>query len=744
MAKAVADVDGDDNTCGFATGGVYNVTGFSHMHDSGTGGQPSLGQFPIFPFIGCPDDEISDCLFSKDARKMTYKSASLKHGPGYFGLALKNGISAEMTVTQHAALYNFQFPQSGSKGPIMLLDLTDLADSRQNATVKVDPSSGRITSSGTFLPSFGNGQFKSYACADFKGASIRDTGVYVNDRAGTYPKEIFVERGINAFYIQSGGFVRFHTPVRNNTIQARVGVSLLSTDQACRNAESELSDWDFAGTVKAAQKAWSKKLEGITITTGGADPSLLKTFYSGLYRNMISPQDYTGQVPHPTSEPYFDSFYCAWDSWRAQHPLLTVVDPTAQSLMLRSLLDTYKHRTGWLPDCRMSLSKGFTQGGSNADNLFADAYVKHVPGINWTLAYEAVVHDAEDEPLDWSNEGRGGLVSWKKLNYIPYLDYDYLGFGTNSRSISRTLEYAYNDFSIAILATALNHTADARKYLHRSGNWRNIFKADQTSFINGTDTGFTGFFQPKYMNGTWGFLEPSECSPLSNLFCSLTSNAAEVFEDSIWTYNFFVPHNQAALIASLGGPATYVKRLDYLHETPGLTDIGNEPTFLTCFLYHYAGRPGLSARRLHTYIPDFFNATLAGIPGNDDSGAMGAFAVLSMMGLFPNPGQNVYLITPPFFEQIKIRSEQTGKIATIRNVHFDAKYKNIYIQSATLNGRKYTKSWIGHEFFLEGGTLELILGSRESSWGTREEDLPPSMDVGLEYGSGELGMPASF
>jgi putative alpha-1,2-mannosidase len=225
-----------------------------------------------------------------------------------------------------------------------------------------------------------------------------------------------------------------------------------------------------------------------------------------------------------------------WDAFRSQLPFLTIIDPHTLSEMVRSLLDTYKH-LGWLPDCRMSLCKGFTQGGSNADIVIADAFVKNLTGpipINWELAWEAVVNDAENEPLDWSNEGRGGLISWKRLNYIPYLDYDYLGFGTNSRSISRTLEYSYDDFCVAALGKGLgkdNYTT----YLQRATNWQNLFKSNQTSYINNTDTGFTGFFQPKYLNGTWGSQDPILCSPLGS-FCSLTDNPQETFEDSIWEY----------------------------------------------------------------------------------------------------------------------------------------------------------------------------------------------------------------
>ncbi len=155
----------------------------------------------------------------------------------------------------------------------------------------------------------------------------------------------------------------------------------------------------------------------------------------------------------------------------------------------------------------------------------------------------------------------------------------------------------------------------------------------------------------------------------------------------------FVPHDQAALITTFGGPAAFIKRLDYLHDR-NITYIGNEPAFLTVFQYHYAGRPGLSANRSHFYIPSFFQPTQTGLPGNDDSGAMGSFLAFSMMGFFPNPGQNVYLITPPYFESVSITSPATNKTATIRNVNFDAAYGNIWIQSATLNGQPYSKNWI--------------------------------------------------
>jgi putative alpha-1,2-mannosidase len=402
--------------------------------------------------------------------------------------------------------------------------------------------------------------------------------------------------------------------------------------------------------------------------------------------------------------------------------------------MIRSLIDIYRHE-GYLPDCRMSLCKGYTQGGSNADVLITDAFHKNLTdGIDWPTAYAAVITDAENEPFDWGVEGRGGLASWKKLHYVPTNDFDRHGSGPFTRSISRTVEYAYDDFCIALLALGLGNTTAYAHYANSSSNWQNMFNPLARSVLpNGTDTGFTGFLQPRYQNRTWGVQDPALCSPLLHPdSCYLSYDGHETYEGSSWLYTFFAPGDMAALIAALGGPAAFVRRLDFLHDS-GLLYLGDEQAFLTLFLYHYAGRPALSARRTHAYIPRLFNASAGGIPGNDDSGAMGSFAALTMMGVFPNPGQDVYFITPPFFQSVGIRSPQTGRLAVIRNVNFDPAYaRNVYVQSATLNGRPYSRNWLRHSFFMEGGTLELVLGPEESDWGRAPADVPPSLSTGYD------------
>ncbi|KAF1834989.1 hypothetical protein BDW02DRAFT_579169 [Decorospora gaudefroyi] len=573
MAKAVADVDGENTGC-FSTDGS-NITGFSALHDSGTGGNPSMGNFPIFPQL-CAEDDINTCNFLIEARETPYRIDSVEARPGYFGITMGNDIHADMAVSEHAALFRFDF-------------------SRQNASITIETEdgseTGRMKGNGSFLPSFGAGSYMAYFCLDISGGMIRDSGVWFNNRAGTEPKELYVTRGFNLFYIQAGGFIRFQGAL-SGPILARMGLSFISTEQACQNAEREIpgSDFDFDGLVTSAEDAWRAKLAPISIETGGVSESLQVNFWRAVYRTMISPQNYTGENPHwQSDEPHFDSFYCLWDMWRVQLPFLTIIDPLMMSNMIRSLLDTYKHR-GWLPDCMMSTCKGWTQGGSDADNVLVDAYVKNVTGIDWELAYQAIINDAENEPLEWSN-----------LNYIPYLDFDPIGFGTNSRSISRTLEYAYNDFNLATLAKRLGKNTSTQYYA-RATNWQNLFKPDETSTltINGTNTTFTGFFQPRYQNGSWAYQDPIACSPLADTFCSLTSNPSKTFESSAWEYMFFVPHVMSKVINLLGGDDAFLQRLDFFHTT-GLADISNEPVFLTVYMPHFAGRPGLSSKRVHAW-----------------------------------------------------------------------------------------------------------------------------------------------
>lgn len=450
---------------------------------------------------------MTNCAYTKSERKSP--RGSYTASPGYFDIYLANGIRGESTVTAHTALHRFTFPLMANHTmygeavhPVISLDLTNLGHSRSGeAAIAIDRESGRMSGNGTFTPSFGTGRYISYFCADFKGLPLRQVSLW-DDVAPWENRSPLRENDTTSSWSTwepGGGVAIFEQPKDESQVLVRMGLSFISTAQACRNAETEIPDFDFERVKSVAEAEWRKKLQPVEIDPGDVSTDLEVIFWSGIYRTMISPQDYTGENSlWNSSEPYFDSFYCIWDSFRSQHPLLTLIDPVEQTRMVRALIDIYKHE-GKLPDCRMALCKGYTQGGSNADVVLADAFIKGLTdGIDWDLGYEALVSDAEEEPAQWNYEGRGGLASWKTLHYIPINDVNNTGQGLRTRSVSRTVEYAYNDFCIAEMAGKLGKSDDAAKYHQRAGNWRNLFKEDQTSTINGTDTGFTGFLQPRY------------------------------------------------------------------------------------------------------------------------------------------------------------------------------------------------------------------------------------------------------
>jgi putative alpha-1,2-mannosidase len=327
-------------------------------------------------------------------------------------------------------------------------------------------------------------------------------------------------------------------------------------------------------------------------------------------------------------------------------------------------------------------------------------------------------------PVDFSLEGRGNYESWVEYGYIAKDHYATLGGGPHSRTVSRTVEYAYDDFCIAMFAKDLGYDLDHEVYLNRSGNWKNLWNPEQQDLYHDEDgdlrrSEFKGFLMPRNMNGSFVFQPVRQCSPVDEPHRCYFDTALATYEGSPWLYSFYAPHDMAGLIGVYGGRDKFIERLTFYHSS-GIAYMGNEQSFLTVFQFHYGGRPGLSSYWVNQYIPSQFNNSINGIPGNDDC-AMGAFSSFAMMGFFPVSGQPVYLLSTPFFNEVKVRSR--GKIpAVIRKVGGEG----IYIQNATLNGIPYTKNWISHEFFLRGGLLELTIGKTESKWGTRDEDLPPS------------------
>ncbi|KAA1467435.1 alpha-1,2-mannosidase, putative subfamily [Dentipellis sp. KUC8613] len=735
--KAVADAVSSDGQGGFVSDGSP-IKGISQLHDDGTGGGASLGNFKILPLYCSITGDDTSCVTNETERALSRGLVSAS--PGYFSIGLGGNITAEMTVTAHAALHRITYhavPKPNAPAAL-LVDLTnDGMHSFSNGSIqgqqlsqstdRVWPQQSlvRVTGGGNFRPSFGQGNYNVYFCLDAPGIKAFATyeGSNVSPSGTLSPSG-----GSNA-----GALLQLDTPTlksQENIFLARIGVSFLSTDQACHYATTEIPNLSGAGfdSVRTAARAkWNDVLGTVQISTQGVDRDTTVRFWSSLYRTYISPINVTGDNPlWESSEPYYDSFYCIWDTFRVVHPLYTITQPGPQAEMVRALVDIYRH-VGWLPDCRMSLDKGYTQGGSNADNVLADTFVKGITGgIDWATAYEAVVKDATVEPPDWGLEGRNGLKSRAQLHYVPKDDTtDPSSGGTPDFSASHTLEYSYNDFSIAQIAKGLGKTDDYNHYLNASGDWANLW---DTSVNN---TGYSGFIQARYTNGSFAYVDPRHCSPvLGHEECYGGAPDQDFYEASSWEYSFYAPHDMARLIALMGGPQTFIARLDAAWDNTFI-DIYDEPAFLPAFLYNYAGAPARTVDRVHGLLATYFNTSTNGLPGNDDSGAMGAFVVWGSVGLFPVAGQAVYLLSTPLFAEVAFRNAVTRTTARITTVHFDGAKRNRYVQSAKLDGKPYTKNWISHDIFTKGGTLELTLGPRPSSWGTNQEDLPPSVSTGM-------------
>ncbi|KAF8525819.1 alpha-1,2-mannosidase, putative subfamily [Hysterangium stoloniferum] len=724
--KAVADSLSNDNQAGFVSDGTQ-INGISQLHDDGTGGGSSLGNFPLLPLTRkeCPGNVLTRCTFDPGSRGIAHGTPT--SAPGFFSIPLNNGVTAAVTVTQHAALHQFTYANQSKM--ILLLDLTtDLSRSFLGGSVNIAPTSTgtRITGGGTFQPSFGQGTYQVFFCYDspaFQNAVLFNGSKFTN-----------ITGPVNATIPVATAGIAMSFTGSTNVLNVRMGVSWTSSAKACAFAESEIPRLDSFDTVKAAARtAWNNVLGTIDVDASGVAEDVQQVFWSSLYRAHISPTNITGDNPlWVSTEPFYDSLYCIWDSFRDVHPLWAIVAPNAQAEVVRALIDIYRH-TGFLPDCRMSLDKGFTQGGSNADSLLSDSFVKNIKaGIDWQTGYQAMVKDATVEG-DFSVEGRGGIAARAKLGFVPVGD---AGSGSNqgpnTRSASRLLEYAYNDFSIALVAQGLGKASDFAHFVQESGDWFNIWNP------NVTNNGFSGFIQPRNADGTFfldpnhdsgGVFNPTHCSPVfGHNDCFLNPEGGEFYEASSWEYSFYVPHDMARLVGLMGGPQTFINRLDTFFEK-GFHDIGDEPGFLPTFLYNYAGQPVKTVDRVNSILNQFFNNSLNGLPGNDDSGAMGAYVVWTHMGFYPVAGQNTYLLCSPFFPKITFQNQATGAIATVTSLNFGP--ANKYIQSAKLNGTPYTKNFITHDLFEHGGTLELVMGpGKNSKFGTGPEDLPPSLSTG--------------
>jgi len=665
-----------------------NIRGFSQTHVSGTGGGAKYGNILVMPTTGTPTP-----LDASSPRADEHASAGL-----YSVTLARYNIGVDITAARRSAIYRFHYPQGAPAN--LLFDVSHFLVSgmRTGEYQVLTGSEVRILSpteiaGSTSVTGGWNKQPTSYTVYFYARLSVpaASWGTWLNDRLTPGSKSAHAETGSD-----SGAWLTFAV-TGDRPVLMKIGISFVSIAQARQNLAAEIPGFDFEAVHVAALAQWDKALR--TVELGGETSEQAQIFYTALYHTMLMPTDRTGENPlWKSSEPYYDDYYAIWDIFRTSSPLLLLIAPERETQIVRALVDLYRHE-GWLPDARSGNYNGRTQGGSNAEFILTDAFVKGVKGVDWKTALAAEMHDAEVSPADHFKEGRGGLDDWHNLGYVSIEGSD--------RPASADMEYAADDFEIALLARGLGDTADYEKYLQRSANWKKLWDPDFS------DGGFTGFIRSRHRDGTWltPFTAMDQC----------TWGGQTFYEGNSWTYSTFVPQDVAGMIEKSGGPETFVRRLDAFFDVPGRYDVGNEPGFLAPYLYIWAGRPDKTDARARQIIAASYHAGPNGLPGNDDSGAMSSWYAFGQMGIFPNAGQDIYLIGSPAYPQTTLHLAG-GKdfVIEARNVSAD----NIYVTSATLNGRALDRAWLRHSEIAAGGRLVLTMANAPSQWA--QHNPPPS------------------
>lgn len=685
--------------------GAVPVTGFAQLHVSGTGGGPKYGNILVMPFTGSLDQQDQSSLRENETTKLGYYSVVLK----------KSQVKTEITTADKVSFYKFSYPSADSKSLKIdagfFLGEQPVPDSRESQQ-------------------FVGSEVELISPTEIKGYS-RIRGGWNNGRAYTVYFYAVLDQPVTSYTswkgkkLYPGAAVQFDSGQKTGillalggkgqTVNMKIGISFLSSLKAKANVEQEIPHWNFDQVLTALQDKWEALFSRIEI-----DPESTvaqkKLFYTGLYHTMLMPVNRTGENPLWTDDqPYYDDFYTLWDTFRTSNPLITLISPSREAEIVNALIDIYK-RDGFLPDGRSGNANGRTQGGSHGEAVIADAYVKGLKGIDYEMGLDAMIKDATIAPGgNEEQEGRGGLNEYNRLGYIPY---------TIVRSGNRTVDYAFDDYNIAVVAKGLKRDKVYDRFIKQSGNWRNLWRDDYTN------EGAKGFILPKNAEGKWMDNMPygtSERQHPTYVYTPLTRETpwyachwcGFFYEGTSWEYSFSIPHEIPALIQKSGGAEAFRKRLDTFFDKK-FYNVANEPSFLTPTLYHWIGRPDLSSERIRKIIASSYNTSPNGLPGNDDSGAMSSWLAFHMIGLYPNAGQPYYLLNSPLLKQTTFHQENGKDFKIIAHGLSD---QNIYIKSAKLNGKVFEQAWISHEDILKGGELIYEMDSKPSAWGTKI--LPP-------------------
>jgi predicted alpha-1,2-mannosidase len=645
------------------------IYGFSHTHLSGTG-ISDYGDVLLLPFVG----------------KASTGPARFQHqnetaSPGYYSVKLDDNIFVELTATARVGMHRYTFPATDNAK--VLLDLAHRD--------KVIDANFTVLSNTTVV-----GWRRSQAWA-------RDQVVYF---------VLEFSQPFTANELESEVKTYFSFDTRGGSpLLVKVGISSVDIEGAQKNLGAELDHWDFDKVRADAKAAWNAELNKIAVN--GGSEAQLTNFYTALYHTMTAPNvfmdvdgRYRGRDFKTHTATGFTNYtvFSLWDTFRAAHPLYTIIDQKRTRDFIKTFLVQYE-QGGRLPVWELAANETDTMIGYHAVSVIADAAAKGIDGFDLRQAFAAMKHSAE-----LRHHGLG-----------PYIDTGLIAMEEERESVSKVLEYAYDDWCIAQVARLLGQTVDYERYRARAESYKNVF--DRAS----------GFMRPR-SNGNW--LEPFDPREVTFAFTEANS----------WQYTFFVPHDVSGLIALMGGRRAFANKLDRLfaadsrttgREQADITGLigqyahGNEPSHHMAYLYNYVGEPWKTQARVRQIMDQFYKPEPDGLIGNEDCGQMSAWYVLSAAGFYPvTPGSTTYAIGAPLFPEVRFKLEN-GKSFAIKARGVSE--RNVYIQAATLNGKPYNKSFLLHDDLMAGDELIFQMGPRPNQrWGTGAGNEPVSRLDGQE------------
>ena len=713
----------DTDTVPYAVDGKYNpevyrycagyqysdktIVGFSHTHLSGTG-HSDLGDFLIMPTAGKLKLNPGSAGKPLSGYRSRFSHASEKAEPGYYEVKLDDyNIIAELTTTIHVGFHKYTFPATDSAHIIL-----DLNHAIYNYDGKVLWSSIRVEND-TLVTGYritrgwARTNYLYFAMVVSKpiknyGSKNGEKPVYSGFWRKFNQEDNFPEmagKNLKAYF-------DFSTTA-GEAIMVKFALSAVSTEGALNNLKAEIPGWNFRQIRENARNAWETELGKIKIT---ASDDRKVNFYTAMYHAFISPVQYMdvdGQYRgldaniHKATGFTNYTVFSLWDTFRALHPLFTLVQPHRDADMINSMLAHYDQSVHkLLPVWSHFGNENWCMIGYHAVPVIADAYIKGIRGFDASKALEACVASA-------TNTKYFGVGEYMKYGYVP--------IDVNPVGASMTLEYAYDDWTIAQLAHALGKTDIEKQFLGRSQNYRNLFDK-QTRFI-----------RARKSDGSWK-------TPFDAMH---TANEGFI-EGNSWNYSFYVPQDIPGLIALSGGNKPFARHLDslftmempdkYFAETEDITRDGilgsyvhgNEPSHHVAYMYNWAGEPWHTQFQIHRIVTSMYHNKPDGLCGNDDCGQMSAWYIFSAMGFYPVcPGSDHYAIGSPCVDEASFYIDNGNEFLIKAN---NLSEDNIYIQSVTLNGKPWHNSWITHSDIIKGGELVFLMGKKPNKkWGIADD-----------------------